>query len=331
MQPQQSSPRTKAGSAGLSNTFDAAELLSIVRATPRCAPVTAHVPTVHATSAPQFEPEPEPEPQPKSRNEIFTAYLRFEEDLARLSAEQGRLQKLLFGEDWPTIVDSPNTQGIYRVTEQAIDNLIRVARKRFGPDGVELDISKHDVLEAVGMSRWSEEYHRQNRRTESEVIPPVDLDKLWNHLEGNYGGNAGIERAHRQNAMFIIKEFKLDSEAEMKRTASGVSTFRRIYVRKVDYGPNIGLYDWGHSSRDWLVQLFKGLACAFEWAEMDQLSIELAPIRHGICNYDFAFKPRYRASFTGLDLIFFKEQLEFKWSHAAAEKLMLYLGTYGQS
>lgn len=300
-------------------------------ATRRCA--VAAPPQPARPTTPELAPEPAPvaEPQPKSRNDIFTAYLKFERDLAQLSAEQGHLQKSVFGEDWPTIVDCPSTQGIYRVAEQAISNLIRIAQQRFAPAGVTLDISKHEALEAVGMGRWSEEYHQQNRRSEGECVPPVDLDKLWSYLEGTYGGDAGIERAHRQNAAFLIKEFKLDNEAEMKRTASHVSCFRRIYVRKVDYGPNIGRYDWGHSSRDWLLQLFKGLACAFEWAEMDQLSIELAPARHGICNYDFAFKPRDRHSFTGLDLVFFKEQMEFKWSHPAAEKLMLYLGTYGQS
>jgi hypothetical protein len=314
------------------------ELLALVSAArPRSATMAAA-----PTAAPAPMPAPAPVPQlapeaaavPKSRNQIFTAYLEFERELSRMSDDQAHLQKLLFGEDWSTIVDRPSTQGIYRVAEQAITNLIQIAQHRFAPAGVVLDISKHEVLEATGMTRWSEEYHRPSRRGErSEVdsAPPVDLDKLWNYLEATYGGDAGIQRAHRQNANFIIKELRLDGESEMKRTASSVSCFRRIYASKKDYGRDIGRYDFGHSSRDWLVQLFKGLACAFEWTEMDQLSIELAPVRHGICNYDFTFKPRDRHSFTGLDIIFFKEQMEFKWSHAAAEKLMLYLGTFGQS
>jgi len=315
-----------------SREFDLADLLSIVPATPP----TDTTKTFVLAAAREAEPEPLLEPQPKSRNDIFTAYLQFERDLSRLSAEQGDLQKLLFGEDWPTIVDRPSTQGIYRVAEQAIANLIRIARTRFAPAGVVLEINQHDALEAIGMSRWSENYHRPSRRgerSESEATsaPPVDLDKLWNHLESTYGGDAGIETAHRQNAQFIIKELRLDGDSEMKRTASSVSCFRRIYASKKDYGADIGRYDFGHSSRDWLLQLFKGLACAFEWAGLDQLSIELAPTRHRICNYEFTFKPRDRHSFTGLDIVFFKEQMELKFSHSAAEKLMLYLGTYGQS
>jgi hypothetical protein len=323
--------------SGFRNEAELTELLGLVGA------ARMRLTSAVAVVAPEPKPEPIPEPEaeldpvPKSRNHIFTAYLEFERELSRLSAEQGHLQKLLFGEDWSTIVDSPSTQGIYRVAGQAITNLIEIARKRFAPPGVRLDISQCDALEAIGMSNWSEDYHRPSRRggrskaeSESESGPPVDLDKLWNYLEKTYGGDAGIETAHRQNAKFIIKQLRLDGESEMKRTASSVSCFQRIYASKKDFGSDAGRYDFGHSSRDWLVQLFKGLACAFEWSGMDQLSIELAPARHGICNYDFSFKPRDRTSFTGLDVVFFKEQMEFKYSHAAAEKLMLYLGTYGQ-
>lgn len=332
MQIVQTPKGAKALLSGFRNESELTELLALAGAARTRLPLVAAAPAPQPEPQPKPEPVAEPEPAPKSRNHIFTAYLQFERDLTRMSAEQGHLQKLLFGEDWSTIVDRPSTQGIYRVAEQAISNLIQLARHRFAPAGVALDISQHEVLEVLGMSRWSEEYHRPSRRgqqSEVEPAPPVDLDKLWNYLESTYGGDAGIETAHRQNAKFIIKELNLNDE--MKRTASSVSCFRRIYASKKDYGPNIGRYDFGHSSRDWLVQLFKGLACAYEWAEMDQLSIELAPARHGICNYDFSFKPRDRTSFTGLDIVFFKEQMEFKFSFAAAEKLMLYLGTYGQS
>lgn len=339
MQTVQTPQGTNTPRSGLpsNNTALDDELIALVSAArPRsatmvAAPTAAPVPMPAPAPAPQPAPPAEAAAVPKSRNEIFTAYLQFERDLSRLSAEQGHLQKLVFGEDWSPIVDRPSTQGVYRVAEQAISKLIEIARRQFAPPGVVLDISQSGALEAVGMSRWSEEYHQRNRRTETECVPPVDLDKLWNYLESTYGGDAGIQRAHRQNANLIIKEFSLDSETELKRTASSVSCFRRIYTRKKDYGCDIGRYDFGHSSRDWLLNLFKGLACAFEWTEMDQLSIELAPARHRICDYDFSYKPRDRHSFTGLDIIFFKEQMEFKFSHAAAEKLMLYLGTFGQS
>jgi len=307
--------------SGFRNEGDLNELLGLASARSRVASPTA----------PAAAPEPEHEPQPTSRNDIFTAYLKFEHDLGELCAAQGTMQKLLFGEDWWPIVDSPSTQGIYRVTETAISNLIRLAQQRFATSGVTLDINQCEALEAVGMERWRDEYDRRNRRSDTIIIPPVDLDKLWAHLEATYGGEAGIETSHRQNAHLIIKELRLDGETEMKRTASSVSCFRRLWATKKDYGPNVGRYDFGYSSRDDLLKLFKGLACAFEWAGMDQLSIELAPARHQICAYDFTFKPRERVSFTGLEIIFFKEQFEFKFSLMAAEKLMLYLGTYGQS
>lgn len=274
--------------------------------------------------------EPVPDSAPKSRNDIFTAYLKFEADLGALCAAQGSMQKLLFGEGWSTIVDSPSTMGIYRVAEVAISNLVRLAQSHFAPPGIPLEINQYNVLEAVGMDRWREEYDRRNRRSDETVLPPVDLDKIWDHLEATYGGQAGIEISHRQNAQTIISQLSLKDDTELKRTASSVSINKRMYSTKKDYGANCGRYEPHHSHRENLVKLFKALGSVFEWAGMDQLSIELAPVRHEICNYDFTYKPRERATFTGLEVVFFKEQFEFKFSHAAAEKLMLYLGTYGQ-
>jgi hypothetical protein len=319
MQQQQKPRSTSTLRSGFRNEAELDQLLDLVGA--------ARVPSTPVVLAPA-QAEPAPPPQPKSLNDIFSSYLKFEDDLGALCAAQGTMQKLLFGEDWWPIVDSPSTQGIYRVAETSISNLVRLAQQRFAPSGASLEINQQEALEAVGMSRWRDEYDRRNRRSETTVIPPVDLDKLWRHLEATYGGAAGVETSHRQNARNIIKELNLDGDKEMKRTSSSVSCFRRLWATKKDYGPNVGRYDFGYSSRDFLVKLFQGLACAFELAEMDQLSIELAPARHRICDYDFTFKPRERVSFTGLDIVFFKEQIEFKFSHLAAEKLMLYLGTY---
>lgn len=309
-----------------SREFDLADLLALVpAATPKAA-----VPLAVPVTQPVAEPEPEPESS-KSLNDIFANYLKYEKDIRALTIAQGVSQKLLFGSDWTTIVDSLSTQGIYRVANQAVSNLIRLAQSRFAPTGGRLDICEFEVLEAVGMKNWRDEYDRQNRRSETEVMPPVDLDKIWAYLEATYAGDAGIETAHTQNAQFIIKEFRLDGDAEMKRTSSSVSCFLRLWAKKLDYGSNKGMYEIGsYNTRDELIKLFKGLAIVFEWAEMDQLSIELAPARHRIGDYNFVFKPRDRASFTGLDIVYFKEQWEWKWSHAAADKLMLYLGTYGQ-
>lgn len=312
-----------------SREFDLAELLAIVpAATAQATPKTVVLQTAQVAEP---EREPEPDPQPKSRNEIFTAYLKFESDLASLCAAQGTIQKLLFGEDWWPITDSPSTQGIYRVATAAISNLFKLAEQRFAPTGGTLEIDRSETLAALGMRNWSDEYDRRNRRDSSTVIPPVDLDKIWSFLEATYGGDAGIEAAHRQNAAFIIKQFRLAEDTEPKRTSSSVVISRRTYVTKIEYGANKGRYEAGSGTREELFKLFKGLACAFEWAGMDQLSIDLAPARHQVCDYYFNFKPRESVSFTGLEIIFMKENWDYKFSHAAAEKLMLYLGTYGQS
>lgn len=98
--------------SGFRNEAELTELLGLVGvARMRSASVVAvEAPEPESKLEPTPEPVSEPDPVPKSRNHIFTAYLEFELELSRLSAEQGHLQKLLFGEDWSTIVDSPSTQ-----------------------------------------------------------------------------------------------------------------------------------------------------------------------------------------------------------------------------
>lgn len=339
MQPVQTPRGAKERLAGFRNESELTELLALVsnaRARSPLALTATMPPRDSSADAPvtKHQAASTPDPVAMNRNHIFTAYLKFESDMVQLSDQQSEIQKLLFGEDWSAIIDRPSTQGIYRVAEQAIANLIRLAQQRFAPSGIMLEISQTEVLEKLGMTRWHDEHHRPSRRTDINKArpgPPVDLDKIWTYLENTYGGSAGTETAHRQNAEFIVKEFNLNGQSEIKRTASSVSCYRRMYASRKEYGSEAGRYDFGYSARDWIFRLFKGLACVFEWAELDQLSIDLAPSRHRICDYDFTFKPRDRVSFPGLDLVFFKEQLEFKFSHSAAEKLMLYLGTYGQS
>ncbi|MFC5550228.1 hypothetical protein [Massilia aerilata] len=323
MQPQQPPRSSNTLRSGFRNEAELDQLLDLV--------VTARSRSGSPAAPAPAQAEPAVVEQPKSLNDLFTSYLKYERDIRDLFIAQSKLEKLLFGEDWSPRVDAPSTQGIYRIATSAVTNLIYLAQQRFAPSGGTLEISEHRSLEAVGMQNWRDEYDRHNRRSDEAIVPPVDLDKLWAYLEATYGGDSGIEEAHRQNAKLLMKEFRLDENSELKRTASSVTLIRRLWGTKIDYGNNKGLYEIGYNSRDDLTKLFKGLACAFEWAEMDQLSIELAPARHRMCDYNFAYKPRDRTSFTGLDIVYFTQQWEFKFSHAAAEKLMLYLGTYGQS
>lgn len=320
MQSQAPSRSRNAGTEnGFRNDADLDELLGLASSSPR---------NDVALSAIARAPEVQAEVYPRSLNDIFTNYLKFESDLAKLCESQKSSQKLLFGDDWLPISDSPKTQGIYEVAISAIANLIRLAQDRFAPAGGSLQINRSEALAAVGMSSWQDDYERRYRRSECTDIPDIDLDKLWAYLETTYGGDAGIEVSHRQNAQFLIKKLRLAEE--MKRTARSVSCFMHFYGRIIQYGPNAGRYDRGHVDRSEDNKMFKGIASAFEWAELDQLSIELHPSRHSMCDYDFNYKPRDRINFTGMEIVLFKDKWEIKFDHKTAEKLMLYLGTYGE-
>lgn len=281
-----------------------------------------------ALSAIDRAQESQQEALPKSLNDIFTNYLKFESELSKLCESQKSFQKLLFGDDWLPISDSPRTQGIYEVAISAVANLIRLAQERFSPAGGSLQINRSEALAAVGMSSWQDDYERRYRRDDSTNMPNIDLDKLWAYLEATYGGDAGIEVSHRQNAQFLIKKLRLTGE--MKRTARSVSCFMHFYGRIIQHGPNAGRYDRGHADRSEDNKMFKSMALAFEWAELDQLSKELDPRRHSMCDYDFNYKPRDRVNFTGMEIVLYKDKWEIKFDHKTAEKLMLYLGTYGE-
>lgn len=314
--PQQSSARP---SIGFRNDSELDMLLNLAATTVR----------------PSLPPQPEvavedvnPEVQVTSLNDLFTSHLNFEHELQELCGAQHTMQKLLFGDDWRPIVDSFATQSIQSVTRQAISQLIGLAEKRFAITGGTLTIDHHDTLNAAGLGHWEDQYERRNRRV-NETTPTVDLDKLWAYLTAKYAGEAGVEESHRQNARFLIKKLQLDGE--VKRTASSVSCSLRVYSRIIEYGSNAGRYNLGYSNSGEERKVFTSLACVFEWAGLDQLAIELAPCRHTIGDYNFDFKPREKVSFTGMEVIFFKDKWELKFAHATAEKLMQYLGMFGEN
>lgn len=332
----QHSARTAKKRPGLPSHSDITELLALAAAAPRFA-------TLPLAEPPRTAPAPAPAhtspvvvdapPALKSMNDIFTSYVKYEKDLKALTAQQNEIHKQLFGEEWVSIIDTPSTQGIYRIAESAIVKLIDIAQKRFAPPGGILEISQCAVLESTGQRHWRDDYDydRNAHRSGGPIKPPVDLDKIWAHLVSTYEGDAGVQTFHKQNAQLIIQAFGMNRDANVKRTSKALQCTMSVYGELKTYGRNQGLYEVSYHSRDRSISLFKALALAFEWAEMDQLSIELTPARHRLTHYEFAYKPREKHTFTGLEIVFFKTEWQFKFGHSVAEKLMLYLGTFGEA
>lgn len=264
-----------------------------------------------------------------SYNDVFVRYAQAMKRLGAVINEQITLENQLFGK---SLTKQPDTQCISKVGDLAVEALISKAEKMFAPPGGRLSISESECLKAIGQGKWAENYRELRYRKDHADTPiGLDLEALWAHLETTYGGDAGKNAGYRQEAAVIVDAFSLDRDGVVKRGASSVSLFKRIYAEKQDFGQAKGKYQAGYSYRESLAKLNRALICFAEWAELHELSIDLIPSRHDLCDYHMCYSPRESRNFAGLDVVMFKEKWEFKFSHDVAEKLMLFLGEFSAS
>lgn len=264
--------------------------------------------------------------QKPSYNAVFTRYKQFVTDLGATVGRQQALERSLFGSSLTKDVDTVCVGDIGRL---AVEHLVRRARREFAPTGTTLEIKTFDVLEATGQADWEEKFRdRRWRKENPDAMPELDLDRIWHYLENTYGGENGRKAGLRQQAKLIVKEFNLGEDAELKRTSSHVSCFLRVWSETCDYGEGKGRYRASYQSGQRLSDLFRALACFAEYAELDALSIQLAPSRHQIGDHYTYYDLRQKHTFPGLEIVFFKSKWEYKFSHDVAEKLMLFLGEF---
>ena len=268
-------------------------------------------------------PEKKTEPQ---LNDVFSHFLQYKSRIEALAAEQGSFENELFGRSF---TDAPKTEDLRELARRSFAALVYRAENEFAPSGGKLKIDSYEVTEQTNQSDWEEKFNRSWRDGDHRCTQPLDLDAVWKYLEETYGGDAGIKAGYTQQASFLIKELNLGSKDGMKRTSSAVVAVRRLYSEKQTYGSNKGKFEVHYGSRESLNNLFCAIACFAEWAELDALAIAAHPCRHTIGDYHFAFESRDKHHFPGLDVVFFKEQIEFRFSHEVAEKLKLFLGTFG--
>lgn len=264
-----------------------------------------------------------------SYNDVFVRYAQAMKRLGAVINDQITLENQLFG---TSLTERPSTQCISKVGDAAVKALISKAERMFAPPGGRLSISEFQCLKAIGQGNWAENY-RKLRYEKDKVDTPIglDLDALWAHLETAYGGDAGKNAGYRQQAAVIVDAFSLENDGVVKRGASPISLFKRMYSEKQDYGSHKGKYQAHYSYRESLGKLNQALLCFAEWAELLELSIDLQPTRHDLCEYGMYYSPRESRNFSGLDVVMFKEKWEFKFSHDVAEKLMLFLGEFSAS
>lgn len=259
-------------------------------------------------------------------NDVFTHFLQYKSRIEALAAEQATFESELLGRSF---TDVPRTEDLRELARRSLSALVYRAEQAFAPSGGKLSIDPYEVTKQTDQYDWEEKFCRTWRDGDHRSTQPLDLDAVWKYLEETYGGDAGIKAGYKQQASFLIKELNLGSKDGMKRTSSAVIAVRRLYSEKATYGANKGMFEVHYGSRESLNNLFCAIACFAEWAELDSLAIAAHPCRHPIGNYHFAFESRDKHSFPGLEVVFFKERMEFRFSHDVADKLRLFLGSFG--
>lgn len=269
-------------------------------------------------------PAPTVEAPPKL-NDLFAHFLKYKERIESLASHQASIENDLLGQSYTR---TPNTDSLRDLANSALRTLIHRAEQSFAPSGGKLSIDSSEVLEETNQSDWERKFSDTWRNGDHQSTQPLDLDAIWKFLEESYGGEAGIKAGYRQQAVLLVKQLNLASSEGMKRTASSVIAVRRLYSEKKDWGPDKGKYEIHHGSRGDLNLLWCAISCFAEWADLDALAIAIHPCRHLLGDYNYAFQSRDKHQFPGLEVVMFKDRMEFRFSHEVAEKLKLFLGSF---
>jgi hypothetical protein len=328
MHPQTSQPtKTRRRSA-----FEGAELDDLLKiaSTPRApAPKGADAPTASPAAAPTTAASNDETDAPKSRNDLFARYLAYQERVREEAHKQAACERILFGF---SLTSTPRTEEVEDVASTAISMMVRAAQSQFSNQYITLSISTDEVLEATGQANWRLEYRQSKGHARpgkpAPVLPavPVDLDKIGAYLDATYGGEAGQTALYKQIAKLLIRYLHLNDK-DVKRTAKAVIAYQSITTSTARFGAKTGPYKFYH--RENVTQVLDALSKVFEWAGLDELALALRPERHKMGEYEFTFDSREKFTFPGLELVTFKDSIDYKFEHAAATKLQLFVGEFG--
>lgn len=274
-------------------------------------------------------------PPPTSRNEIFKRYIEFEEAISVAAAKMSKAESDALGF---ALTTRPSTNGIADLAKQAINMMIYNAKKQFSNQYNTLSIEVSEVLAATGQENWQKAFDEMPVRARRGINQgseptlqrrpevPVDLDRIWAYLERTYGGEAGQAALYKQLAPLLIRRLHLNDK-DMRRTTTAVIAYQSIRSEPARFGSKTGPYKL-YERRD-VNEVFDALSHVFEWSGLDALSLALKPERHKIGDYGFTFESREKFTFPGLEIVAFKDSLDWKFSKPAAEKLQLFLGHFG--
>jgi hypothetical protein len=266
---------------------------------------------------------------PKSRNDFFARYLAYQERIREETHKLAASEQALLGF---SLTSTPRTEEVEDVASTAISMMVRAAQSQFSNRYITLSISTDEVLEATGQANWRTAYRQAKGHSRpgkpGPALPavPVDLDKIWNYLDATYGGAAGQAALYKQIAKLLIRYLHLNDK-DIKRTAKAVIAYQTITTSTARFGAKTGPYKFYH--RENVAQVLDALSKVFEWAGLDELALALLPERHKMCEYEFTFDSRDKFTFPGVELVTFKDSIDYKFDHPTASKLQLFVGEFG--
>lgn len=150
-----------------------------------------------------------------------------------------------------------------------------------------------------------------------------DPDRLWMQLEQQYGGEAGVELAHKQLAKVLVDKFCLT---------------RRDPVRKQNYllieqsthaEKNFsGGWEYSYHSVQWIRQGMNALVEFCSWAGDQETSSKLGA---GVCNFRTFEKleSRKRSDYGAVHTVSFKERMVYELHGSLGDKFHEFIAIYG--
>lgn len=193
-------------------------------------------------------------------------------------------------------------------------NVVSRARREFAPVGAQLDIDNNTEYERAGVDI--------GKALKDGAIP--DLDKIWSSLKAYYHGDGGATTAYRQAATRIVSTFGLNRNAEVKRTSSGVMLKKNVFSESG--WRSSGRRRVGYHSSQRTADCLSGLATFAGKAGHAQLAGKLKSINV----HELEYVSREKLNLPALDITFYNDKWEFRFSHELGEALMLFIGEFGQ-
>jgi hypothetical protein len=269
-----------------------------------------------ATAVPQVEESAPESVAVQEEGHGFTAYWR--KYLAAVQAgdelisSTRRLSEGVFGMGCKVGRDI-ETRGMIDATRAEIASLlIRRAEREFAPFAGSLKVNATDYAHLLPKSFYKVE------------DADWDPDKLWEALEVAYGGERGAELGLRQLAESLVSLFWMKGKPPVRKS-NRMELSVTVYCDSYSSGRTLS-----YNSSDSLRKILHGLIEFCRWAEDYQTASNLHRAIDTIASYHAKVVSRQRHELGSIEVLMFFERAVFEFHGAIADKLQLFIATYGR-